>query len=124
MFAKNFKLHKKNRVCLWQNNGYFGSQECLYYLFEGGIPKNAIFLHKQAYSCYLEDKKLYVTDLFVVGQINYIQEMTITEIIRKQSSASLIVGGDDELFSAGEIQFLSEISFSSPMLDRQKTKYE
>ena len=81
LFARNDIQDRKNRAYLWWKNGYCDSQECLYYLSHSNIPRNTIFDINQAYFCHLAGEKVCVIDLFFIGQISYIQNLTTDNVI-------------------------------------------
>ena len=60
---------KRNSTELWNKNGYFSSQVCDFSLEKANLPKMTIFYVKQAYLSYKDNKKIYYTDVYIIGQV-------------------------------------------------------
>ena len=62
-------LEEENIVSLWRNNGYFGSQECAFFIDECDIPENTILHINQAYSSCQLGERINASDVSIFGQI-------------------------------------------------------
>ena len=60
---------KRNSTDLFLKNGFFSSQVCDFSLEKSNLPENTIFYLNQGYLSYKDNKKIYYTDIFIIGQI-------------------------------------------------------
>ena len=60
---------KRNSKVLWPRDGFFGSQACNFFLEKANLPEMTIFYLNQAYLSYKDNKKIYYTDVYIIGQV-------------------------------------------------------
>ena len=60
---------KRNSTDLWSKNGYFSSQVCNLFLEKANLPEMTIFYISQAYLSYKDNKKIYYTNVYILGQV-------------------------------------------------------
>lgn len=60
---------KRNSIDLWSKNEFFSSQVCDFSLEKANLPENTIFYVNQGYLSYKDNKKVYYTDIFIIGQV-------------------------------------------------------
>ena len=60
---------KKTSQTVWPNYRYFGFYACEFALEKANLPENTIFYINQAYLSYKDGKKIYYSDIFIIGQI-------------------------------------------------------
>ena len=59
----------KNSCSIWPDNSYFKQQPCDFHLDKENIPENSIFYINQGQLSYKDNKKLYYTDYYILGQV-------------------------------------------------------
>ena len=60
---------KRNSTDLWFKNGYSSSKVCDFSLEKADLPEMTIFYINQAYLSYNDNKKIYYTDVYIIGQV-------------------------------------------------------
>ena len=60
---------KRNSTDLWSKNGYSSSKVCDFSLEKADLPEMTIFYINQAYLSYNDNKKIYYTDVYIIGQV-------------------------------------------------------
>ena len=60
---------KRNSIDSWSKNEFFSSQVCDFSLEKANLPENTIFYVNQGYLSYKDNKKVYYTDIFIIGQV-------------------------------------------------------
>ena len=60
---------KRKSTALFKNNGFFSSQVCDFSLEKTNLPENTILYLNQCYLSHKDNKKIYYTDIFIIGQI-------------------------------------------------------
>lgn len=63
------KDNDKKSQNLWPNFGCFESQSRDFSIEKANLPENTIFYISQGYQSYKDSKKVYYTDVFIIGQI-------------------------------------------------------
>ena len=69
LLLKKVPGFKRNSTDLWSKEGFFRSQDCDFSLEKGNVPKMTIFYLNQAYLSYKDNKKVYYTDVYIIGQV-------------------------------------------------------
>ena len=69
LLLKKVPGFKRNSADLWSKEGFFRSQDCDFSLEKGNVPKMTIFYLNQAYLSYKDNKKVYYTDVYIIGQV-------------------------------------------------------
>lgn len=60
---------KKNRIHLFEKNGFFGLQVCDFSIEKANLPENTIFFVNQGYLNFKDNKRIYYNDIFIIEQI-------------------------------------------------------
>ena len=60
---------KRNSTDLWPKNGFFRSQAGDFSLEKANLPKMTILYLDQAYLSCKDNKKIYYTDMYIIGQV-------------------------------------------------------
>ena len=59
----------KKSINLWPEYGYFGTESCDFAIENANLPENTLFYINQGYQSRKDGKKVYYTDVFIIGQI-------------------------------------------------------
>ena len=59
----------KKSINLWPEYGYFGTESCDFAIEKANLPENTLFYINQGYQSRKDGKKVYYTDVFIIGQI-------------------------------------------------------
>ena len=88
--TKNMK--KKRSETVWQNYRYFGFQACEFAIEKANLPENTIFYINQGYLSYKDGKKIYYTDIFIIGQIVPLlyQPKNIDDYVLKEDEVKIL----------------------------------
>ena len=61
---------KRNTIDIWKNYGYFKQQPCDFSIEKANLPENSILYNNQPYQSYKDNKKVLLTDYYLLGQVN------------------------------------------------------
>ena len=68
--AEKATSFKRNTSDIWKNYGHFKQQSCDFSIGKANLPENSVLYINQAYQSCKDNKKVFYTDYFVLGQFN------------------------------------------------------
>ena len=83
---------KKNSETIWPNHGYFGFHACDFAIEKANLPENTIFYINKGYLSYKDSKKIYYSDIFIIGQIILLlhQPKNIDDYVLKENEVEIL----------------------------------